>query len=304
MSLANIRRLLQEDTILHLPAITALAASRKQVVSIMAFESCLLENGNLQIIQMCILHINTQGKVLWSYDSIAPNAPLSQGLLKTHALDETQLNKSPTWAKGWSHAIWHMAEHNTIVVAQNEDLQVIKQQCMHSNGQPPNFANSLSLRDIFHLRHPNKSTAMKDMTAYYQVYLDPEKHLKAQIVTYAKLLEKMLSEQANPQYLSSEMTEKDATATPVLSTWTDAKRWLIRADAGANTPLDFFTKIVEHFPLRVVHNQRKIQGYSVMVDGQWVKSTQLAEQLSWAQIAQDHHWLLDEKQLHDIIALK
>ncbi len=308
MSLANIRRLLQEDTVLRLPAIVAYAAARKQVVSIVALQTCVLEDNTTHAVQICMLHVNTQGKLQWTHDTIAPTVALPSAWLRQNQIDEVQLSKSPTWKKGWAAAIHHMAKNNIIVVSQSEDITVLEQQFVNDANPPPEFANAISLRDMFHERHPSKSSSMKDMAAYYQVYLDPEKHLKAVIVTYAKLLEKMLSEQSQG---NSELNESTSTSmsdqttipiveSPAVLSAEDARKWVVRAEAGASTPLTFFTKISEQFPFRLMRNERRIQGYALLVNGEWIKGTQLAANLGWVQICQDHHWRLDDNDIKAI----
>lgn len=294
MSLANIRRLLQEDTILSLPAITAMAAARKRVVSIVAFDFCPLEKGAIQIVQMCILQINTQGNIMWSYDTVAPTVSLPDHWLKQHGFDERLLNKSPTWAKGWSQALWHMGQHNTIVVPQVEDLHLL-----NSNATPIEFKYPLTLRGTFHEKHPGKSASMQDMTAYYQVYLDPDKNLKARIVTYAKLLEKMLAEQPLVPNDAVDQTLNNQHSIPL----EDARKWVLRAEAGAQTPLDFFEKIVQMFPFQLVCTDSKIQGYSIQANDQWIKGSQLDSHLGWSQIAQDHHWKITPADITNITAI-
>ena len=200
-----------------------------------------------------------------------------------------------------------MAKNNIIVVAQSEDLALMQQQFVQAGTAAPEFSHALALRSMFHDRHSSKNANMKDMAAYYQVYLDPEKHLKASVVTYAKVLDKMLAEQTIPLEHS---TEKTSDILPVLYDMTtqapprtieDAKKWVIRAEAGAGTAPDFFTKISEQFPFRLVKNQHgKIQGYAVLVADAWIKGTQLDSNLGWAQVCQDNHWRLDESQMHAI----
>lgn len=305
MSLANIRRLLQEDTVLRLPAIVAYATARKQVVSITAFQTCTLEDGSQHITQICMLHINTQGKIQWTHDTVAPTVALPAGWLRQNQIDEQHLAKSQTWRQGWNTAMQHMAKNNAIVVAQHEDIGILQQQFVHASNLAPAFPNVLSLRNMFHERHPSKSMTMKDMAAYYQVYLDPEKHLKAVIVTYAKLLEKMLSEQAvtSPEEAPLDLAAESSTNVP--QTPEDAKKWVTRAEAGANTALDFFAKIAQQFPFRLVHNNHgKIQGYSVLIQQEWVKGTQLGSHLGWPQISQDHHWKVDDDEMRAIDALQ
>lgn len=312
MSLANIRRLLQEDTVLRLPAIVAYAAARKQVVSIVALQTCVLEDNTAHAVQICMLHVNTQGKLQWTHDTIAPTVALPSAWLRQNQIDEAQLSKSPTWKKGWAAAIHHMAKNNILVVSQSEDLTALEQQFLNDSSPAPEFANALSLRGMFHDRYPSKSSGMKDIAAYYQVYLDPEKHLKAVIVTYAKLLEKMLSEQSQG---NSELTQPTAAdtldqpvnpvvETPAVLSAEDARKWVVRAEAGASTPLTFFTKISEQFPFRLMRNERRIQGYALLVNGEWVKGTQLAANLGWVQICQDHHWRLDDTDVHAIEAIQ
>ncbi len=306
MSLANIRRLLQEDTVLRLPAIVAYAAARKQVVSIVALQTCVLEDNTAHAVQICMLHVNTQGKLQWTHDTIAPTVALPQAWLRQNQIDEGQLNKSPTWKKGWAAAIHHMAKNNVLVVAQAEDLVALEQQFLNDANPPPEFANAMSLREMFHDRHPSKSSSMKDMAAYYQVYLDPEKHLKAVIVTYAKLLEKMLSEQTQgapnaPEPIPSPIPAQEPAAELVPTpSAEDARKWVVRAEAGASTPLAFFTKISEQFPFRLMRNGRRIQGYALLINGEWVKGTQLGTNLGWVQICQDHHWRLDDTDVQAI----
>lgn len=305
MSLANIRRLLQEDTVLRLPAIVAYATARKQVVSIAAFQACPLDDASQHITQICMLHINTQGKIQWTYDTVAPTVSLPAGWLRQNQIDEQHLAKSPTWRQGWNAAMQHMAKNNVLVVAQHEDISILQQQFTQQDNVAPAFPNVLSLRNMFHERHPSKSMAMKDMAAYYQVYLDPEKHLKAVIVTYAKLLEKMLSEQT---VLASDNADVDTsieTRTEIPQTPEDAKKWVTRAEAGASTALDFFSKIAQQFPFRLVQNNHgKIQGYSVLIQQEWVKGTQLGSHLGWPQISQDHHWKVDEAEMRAIDAIQ
>ena len=312
MSLANIRRLLQEDTVLRLPAIVAYAASRKQVVSIVALQTCTMDDASIQVTQICMLHVNTQGKVQWTHDIVAPHTPLPAVWLRQNQLDEAHMAKFPSWRAGWSAAVHHMAKNNILVVAQNEDLAILQQQFVQTGAAPPEFTGALSLRRMFHERHPSKSASMKDMAAYYQVYLDPEKHLKASIVTYAKLLEKMLAEQSLPHEEASteplqapQIAHHDLTVQAPPQTLDDAKKWVIRAEAGASTATDFFSKIAEQFPFRLVQSQHgKIQGYAVLVEKEWVKGTQLGINLGWAQVCQDHHWRLDEAQMQAIDALQ
>jgi hypothetical protein len=136
--------------------------------------------------------------------------------------------------------------------------------------------------------------------------------LKASIVTYAKLLEKMLAEQSLPQ--TDVKLSAPEHASPVHNKFTtqeqpktveDAKKWVIRAEAGARTATDFFAKISEHFEFRLVLSQHgKIQGYSVLVDEDWVKGTQLGSNLGWTQVCQDHRWRLDDAQMKTINALQ
>lgn len=312
MSLANIRRLLQEDTVLRLPAIVAHAASRKQVVSIVALQTCPMEDASSQITQICMLHVNTQGKVQWTHDIVAPHTPLPSVWLRQNQLDEAHMTKSPTWRQGWSAAIHHMAKNNIMVVAHSEDLPVLQHQCVQSGTVAPEFLHALALRSMFNARHPSKSSAMKDMAAYYQVYLDPEKHLKASVVTYAKLLDKMLAEQSiplektnDPQTIGALPVLHDMTTQAPPKTLDEAKKWVIRSEAGASTATDFFSKIAEQFPFRLVQNQHgKIQGYAVLVEDDWVKGTQLGLNLGWAQVYQDHHWRLDNAQMQAIEALQ
>lgn len=302
MSLANIRRLLQEDTVLRLPAIVAYATARKQVVSVVAIQTCPLDNGTAQVTQICMLHVNTQGKVQWTYDMVAPQTPLPALWLRQNQLDDAHLAKFQTWRQGWSSAVHHMSKNNILVVAQNEDLGILKQQFIQIGTAPPEFPNVVSIRDMFHERHPNKSISMKDMAAYYQVYLDPDKNLKASIVTYAKLLERMLAEQP---VSTAKAIVVVPNAADTLHTLDDAKKWIVRAEAGARTATDFFEKISNQFPFRLVQNQHgKIQGYAVLVDGEWVKGTQLGSNLGWAQICQDHHWKVDDNEMHLLSALQ
>lgn len=291
---------------LRLPAIVAYAAARKQVVSILALQHCPLDDGASQVVQMCMLHINTQGKIQWTHDMVAPSSPLPMAWMRQHQLDEAHLAKFPTWRQGWGAAVQHMAKNNVMVVAQSEDIAVLTQQFIQSGTAAPEFVYPLSLRSMFHERHPSKSSSMKDMAAYYQVYLDPEKHLKASIVTYAKLLEKMLAEQPSVHPANgSEQVHHDITTDHAPKTVEEAKKWVVRAEAGANTALDFFSKIAEQFPFRLVHSQHgKIQGYSVLVDQEWVKGTQLGANLGWAQICQDHHWKVDDSEMQAVDALQ
>ena len=305
MSLANIRRLLQEDTVLRLPAIVAYATTRKQVVSIIALQTCPTEDGATHVTQICMLHINTQGQVQWTYDMVTPQKPLPALWLRQNQLDEAHLAKFQTWRQGWSAAMHHMSKNNILVVAQNEDLDILKQQFIQIDAAVPEFSNAVSIRDMFHERHPNKSISMKDMAAYYQVYLDPDKHLKASIVTYAKLLERMLAEQPAPIAQELVLVPRTTNTADTVHTLEDAKKWIVRAEAGARTATDFFEKISEQFSFKLVQNQHgKIQGYAILVDGQWVKGTQLGSNLGWAQICQDHHWKVDDNEMHLLSSLQ
>lgn len=305
MSLANIRRLLQEDTVLCLPAITAHAHLHKKVVSIVAMQTCTTEDASIHVTQVCMLHVNTRGQVQWTHDLVAPETPLPAAWLRQNQLDETLLAKAPTWRLGWSAAVHHMAKHNLVVVAQVEDFVILNQQFLKAETPAPELVDALALRALFYARHPSKSSGINDMASYYQIYFDPEKHLKASVVTYAKLLDKMLAEKALPvtdirSNVSSDLTIQDA-----YKTTDDARKWVVRAEAGANTALDFFTKIIEQFPFQLVLNQHgKIQGYSLLVNTAWVKGTQLGENLGWSQVCQDHHWRLDDSQMQAIAALQ
>lgn len=312
MSLANIRRLLQEDTVLRLPAIVAYAAARKQVVSIVALQTCLMDDNSTHAVQICMLHVNTQGKLQWTHDTIAPTVALPSAWLRQNQIDEAHLSKSPTWRKGWAAAIHHMAKNNILVVSQAEDFAALEQQFLHDGSPAPEFTNALSLRGMFHERHPSKSSSMKDIAAYYQVYLDPEKHLKAVIVTYAKLFEKMLSEQSQVSTVSAEHVapevlpteSSDVASIPRILSVEDARKWVVRAEAGASTPLAFFTQIAQQFPFRLMRNGRRIQGYALLVNGEWIKGTQLSPNLGWVQICQDHHWRLDDTDAQAIEAIQ
>ena len=196
MSLANIRRLLQEDNILKLPGLAALSAAQKRVVTIIGLESYAPEGTDTaKVVQLCMVHINTQGKIQWTQDTIAPGINLPSVWMKQHHLDQEQILVKDNWVKGWSQALRHIATNNIVVLLNAQhDLQILQRQYEHYGLKSPVFLNTMGIRDIFQMQHPTRSTTLHDIAAFYQVYLDPDKNLKNRTLTYVKLFEKMITE--------------------------------------------------------------------------------------------------------------
>ena len=66
-------------------------------------------------------------------------------------------------------------------------------------------------------------------------------------------------------------------------------------------PHTFFDTLSNQVKLKIAHTGKRITGFSVMHEAQWIKGSELDSRLSWSQISQDQRWHVTEAELSDIL---
>ena len=283
MSLAYIRRLMQEDDSLRLPAIAAWAAASRRVVSLIAMDAY----GG-RVVNMAMLHINTQGKIQWSMDRIGtPSAPTAVWC-KEHRVGPDEWKTKPTWTKGWAQAVRHISNEHIVVFFSVDDVTLLQNQFTLDGQVPPSVPFQLVLKETYRKNHPHRNSTLLDMVKFYQTPLDPERPIKAMVLTYAKLLEKMLSE-GIPALGAPPSTSEE---TPVDDSLDTVRKYTLKTAANAESATAFFDAVARVYPLNIAHNHKKILGFSIRAEGAWHKGSDLHRTLAWPALVQEKRWAL------------
>lgn len=283
MSLANIRRLMQEDTTLRLPATAAWSAASRRVITIIA-----TDNHTGGIGQIAMLHINTQGKIQWSLDRVGTSVAPSPTWCKEHGVGATDWHTKASWSKGWAQAVRHISNEHIVVAATSDTFDIIRAQYIADSHAPPAPHQRIVLKEWYRKNHPHRSGSLMDMAKFYQVPLDPENPIKARVVTYAKILENMVNEgipllEPTPSALSTEPHWVEPTL--------DAARKLTLKTANtASTPMDFFDALARLFPLAIAHNKKRVLGFAINIGNHWYKGSDLHRTLAWPTLLQEKKW--------------
>jgi len=285
MSITYIKSLLIEDHIIKLPSLASWALKSQKVISIIATNFWKPQDKSLQLVEIGMLHINTQGCVQWTLGLIKPVFEPPAAWLKIQGIES--LEHSSTWIKNWGSGIKHIATNNQVITLNQIDLDVIQSQ--YKNNNAPAFDTAIIVKDIYNSRNINKSATLNDMMLYYQVQADYGT-LKGRILCTARILEAMYKEKPiiGIQFKTDTKTE-------------DVYKWLIRSQAAAINAVDFFERVRQKIPYSIqLSNSGRLQGYSVFVEGTWKKGSEIDVRLAWPQLHQDHNWALQDHELESI----
>lgn len=311
MSLATLRKLLVPETQLELPFLVALAQARQKNVTIFDVEtSTFMGDPRFAIIEIAMLHINHKGQLGWTTSLVNPERPIAPSASQKTGIYAEDVAKADNWSKAWAEALHHIADKHLVIGFNCVDsaCPAVQDQNLRYGFDAVVFNDVIDVRALWQVLQKGKKGSLGDVAAYYAVPFDEAHRAQADVVTTAKILDKMVAahgvnilshpqrnwspktglpspytvmdEQEQIEASSDTSAHVDTTGTPVEQAQAAAKAALI----GANTMREYVTKLEEKFPVRVTVGNNKVLGYWVNVGGEKIKGSQIGSEYTWSNL--------------------
>lgn len=328
MSLATLRKLLVPETQLELPFLVALAQSRQKNVTIFDVETTtFMGNPSFAIIEIAMLHINHKGQLGWTTALVNPERAIAPSASQKTGIYSEDVANADNWAKAWAEAMHHIADKHIVIGFNCVDsaCPAVQDQNLRYGFEPIVFNDVIDVRSLWQVLQKGKKGSLADVAAFYAVPVDETHRAQADVVTTAKILDKMVAAHgvaimSHPQRNWSAKTGTPSPYTPVdsvqegadatselavakpIDAIAQAREAVKGALTRASSMREFITIVEETFPVRITMGNNKILGYWLSVEGQKVKGSQVGTEYTWSALVKERG--LDFDPLHDMSFFK
>lgn len=329
MSLATLRKLLVPETKLELPFLVALAQARQKNVTIFDVETTtFMGDPRFAIIEIAMLHINNKGQLGWTTSLVNPERAIAPSASQKTGIYADDVANADNWAKAWAEAMHHIADKHIVIGFNCVDsaCPAVQDQNQRYGFEPVVFNDVIDVRALWQVLQKGKKGSLGDVAAYYAVPVDEAHRAQADVVTTAKILDKMVAAHgvgimSHPQrnwsaktgtpspYMpldnalaveshSAPVSIDTQQASPLEQARAAAKNAVLRA----NSMREYVAVLEEFYPVKVTMGNNKILGYWVSVAGQKVKGSQIGPEFTWSHLVKERG--LDFDALHDMSFFK